>query len=190
MMTWLSVGPAASSRQGTASSSSQSNMSLPLSAFSSSLSKSRTFRHETWRRVQILQRPPSIQVFYAYIKSDLENYSSGRFPVETCVCPSSFIATYRAKAELSKKFPALLARSAAVVLAGRRCGKSITHKLSLDNPTKLPPEKKGRSHAPDPNFLVIAHPHLLFTTKTMETKPTKHLASMLHAPIKTLAFRL
>jgi len=98
---------------------------------------------------------------------------SRRFPVETCGRPSSFITTYRAKAESSKKVPAFLARSAAVVLVGKRCGKSITHKLSLDNPTKLPPGKKDGSLAPDPNFLVIAHPHLSLklTTKQWEQNP-------------------
>ena len=189
-MTWLSVGPAASSRSGTASSSSQSNMSLPLSAFSSSLSKSRTFRHKTWRQVQIYSKDHQVSKCSMRTLNLIWKTTVVEDFLWKLVYVLALIATYRAKAEFSKKFPALLARSAAVVLAGRRCGKSITHKLSLDNPTKLPPGKKDRSHAPDPNFLVIAHPHLLFTTKTMETKPTKHLASMLHAPIKTLAFRL
>lgn len=114
--------------------------------------------------------------------------TSGRVPVETCGSPSSFITTFalcnhvtardkRAKTESSKTVPACLARSAAVVLQCKHCGKSITHKLFLDNPTKLPPGKKDRSLAPDPNFLVIAHPHL-------KTMGIKHLASMLHAPMQ------
>ena len=146
-MTWLSVGPAASSRSGTASLSSSSQSNLSLSAFSSCLSKSRTFRHETWRRVQILQRPTKYTL-------NLIWKISGRFPVETCGCPSSFFTTY----ESSKKVPAFLARSAAVVLVCRFCGKSITHNLSLDNPTKLPPGKRTKVL---PRILIFWSSHTL-----------------------------